>query len=205
MKIIIASDHAGYELKEKIINKFQKEFEFDNYGPFSSESVDYPDFAHPVADKITKGEFEYGILICGTGNGIGMTANKHAGIRAALCWNKEIAALARQHNNANVLVNYCTPAVFILNFSILDTHQNATHLGAPGTGFSIFCNHILLTGSTILNHVNRRNNSCCTASASFFKSADFIQFDMASLNNQSQISGNGGQTLVGNGFFPMPL
>ena len=110
MKIIIASDHAGYELKEKIISHFQKDFEFDNYGPFSSESVDYPDFAHPVAEKITKGEFEYGILICGTGNGIGMTANKHAGIRAALCWNKEIAALARQHNNANVLV---LPARFI--------------------------------------------------------------------------------------------
>lgn len=110
MKIIIASDHAGYELKEKIINHFQKNFDFENYGPFSSESVDYPDFAHPVADKIVKGEYEFGILICGTGNGIGMTANKHAGIRAALCWNKEIAALARQHNNANVLV---LPARFI--------------------------------------------------------------------------------------------
>lgn len=110
MKIIIASDHAGYELKEKIINHFQKNFDFENYGPFSSKSVDYPDFAHPVADKIVKGEYEFGILICGTGNGIGMTANKHAGIRAALCWNKEIAALARQHNNANVLV---LPARFI--------------------------------------------------------------------------------------------
>ena len=110
MKIIIASDHAGYELKEKIIRHFQSEYEFENYGPFSSDSVDYPDYAHPVADKVAKGEFEYGILICGTGNGIGMTANKHAGVRAALCWKTEIAALARQHNNANILV---LPARFI--------------------------------------------------------------------------------------------
>ena len=121
MKIIIASDHAGYELKEKIISRFQKDYEFVNYGPFSSDSVDYPDFAHPVANKIVNGEYEYGILICGTGNGIGMTANKHAGIRAALCWNKEIAALARQHNNANVLV---LPARFIAEedaFQVVET------------------------------------------------------------------------------------
>lgn len=121
MKIIIASDHAGYELKEKIICRFQKDYEFENYGPFCSDSVDYPDYAHPVANKIVNGEYEYGILICGTGNGIGMTANKHAGIRAALCWNKEIAALARQHNNANVLV---LPARFIAEedaFQVVET------------------------------------------------------------------------------------
>lgn len=110
MKVIIASDHAGFELKEKIINQFKVEFEWVNNGTFSSESVDYPDFAHPLADKVSKGEFEYGILICGTGNGIGMTANKHANVRAALCWKKEIAELARQHNNANILV---LPARFI--------------------------------------------------------------------------------------------
>jgi ribose 5-phosphate isomerase B len=110
MKIIIASDHAGYELKERIIEHFNQEYEWENIGTFSSESVDYPDFAHPLAEKISDREFEYGILICGTGNGIGMTANKHAGVRAAICWNVEIAALARQHNNANVLV---LPARFI--------------------------------------------------------------------------------------------
>lgn len=110
MKVIIASDHAGFELKEKIINQFKVDFEWVNNGTFSSESVDYPDFAHPLADKVSKGEFEYGILICGTGNGIGMTANKHANVRAALCWKKEIAELARQHNNANILV---LPARFI--------------------------------------------------------------------------------------------
>lgn len=110
MKIIIASDHAGYELKEQIIKHFQHEFDFENIGTFSNESVDYPDFAHPLAKRVAAAEFEYGILICGTGNGIGMTANKHAGIRAAICWNKDIAALARKHNNANVLV---LPARFI--------------------------------------------------------------------------------------------
>ncbi|MCQ2270887.1 MAG: ribose 5-phosphate isomerase B [Bacteroidales bacterium] len=110
MKVIIASDHAGFELKEKIINQFKVDFEWVDNGTFSSESVDYPDFAHPLADKVSKGEFEYGILICGTGNGIGMTANKHANVRAALCWKKEIAELARQHNNANILV---LPARFI--------------------------------------------------------------------------------------------
>lgn len=110
MKIIIASDHAGYELKEKIIRRFNNEYEWENIGTYSSESVDYPDFAHPLAQRVATGEFEYGILICGTGNGIGMTANKHADIRAAICWNKEIAVLARQHNNANILV---LPARFI--------------------------------------------------------------------------------------------
>ena len=84
MKIIIASDHAGYELKESIIRHFANEFEWENMGTYSSESVDYPDFAHPLAEKISNGENKYGILICGTGNGIGMTANKHANVRAAL-------------------------------------------------------------------------------------------------------------------------
>lgn len=110
MKIIIASDHAGYELKESIIRHFANEFEWENMGTYSAESVDYPDFAHPLAEKISNGEKKYGILICGTGNGIGMTANKHANVRAALCWNVDIAALARQHNDANILV---LPARFI--------------------------------------------------------------------------------------------
>lgn len=110
MKVVIASDHAGYELKEKIIAHFNNDFEWVNNGPFSSESVDYTDFAHPLANSIANGEYEFGILICGTGNGIGMTANKHANVRAALCWIPEIASLSRQHNNANILV---MPARFI--------------------------------------------------------------------------------------------
>lgn len=121
MKIIIASDHAGYELKESIIRHFANEFEWENMGTYSSESVDYPDFAHPLAEKISNGENKYGILICGTGNGIGMTANKHANVRAALCWNVDIAALARQHNDANILV---LPARFIAEedaFKVVET------------------------------------------------------------------------------------
>lgn len=121
MKIIIASDHAGYELKESIIRHFANEFEWENMGTYSSESVDYPDFAHPLAKKISNGENKYGILICGTGNGIGMTANKHANVRAALCWNVDIAALARQHNDANILV---LPARFITEedaFKVVET------------------------------------------------------------------------------------
>ncbi len=121
MKIIIASDHAGYELKENIIRHFANEFEWENMGTYSSESVDYPDFAHPLAEKISNGENKYGILICGTGNGIGMTANKHANVRAALCWNVDIAALARQHNDANILV---LPARFIAEedaFKVVET------------------------------------------------------------------------------------
>lgn len=121
MKIIIASDHAGYELKESIIRHFANEYEWENMGTYSSESVDYPDFAHPLAEKISNGENKYGILICGTGNGIGMTANKHANVRAALCWNVDIAALARQHNDANILV---LPARFITEedaFKVVET------------------------------------------------------------------------------------
>lgn len=110
MKVIIASDHAGFDLKEAIKTHFSTDFEWDDLGTFSSESVDYPDFAHPLADKISKDNHLFGVLICGTGNGVAMTANKHANVRAALSWNPEIAILARQHNNANVLV---LPARFI--------------------------------------------------------------------------------------------
>lgn len=104
LHIALASDHAGYELKQKV-----QLFLEDNgatvqdYGCYSTESCDYPDFAHELANAIEEGKHEYGIVICSTGNGITMTANKHQGIRAALCWDKPLAVLARQHNNANVL------------------------------------------------------------------------------------------------------
>lgn len=110
MKVLIASDHAGYELKEKIKNKFGQDFEFEDLGTNSTESVDYPNFAHPLAEKVVDTPNQYGVLICGTGNGMQMCANKHSGVRAALCWQPEIAELARQHNNANILV---MPARFI--------------------------------------------------------------------------------------------
>lgn len=103
--IAICSDHAGYELKDKVIDylKGQNIKSIRDYGTYSSESCDYADFAHPMASAVEKGEFEFGISICGSGNGISMTVNKHQGIRAGLCWNAEIAGLARLHNNANVL------------------------------------------------------------------------------------------------------
>lgn len=107
----IASDHAGFEMKEEL-RKFlvEKGYEVKDFGTYSSESMDYPDVAHPLAESIEKGEVSQGIALCGSGNGISMTLNKHQGIRAALCWNKELAALARQHNDANVL---SLPARFI--------------------------------------------------------------------------------------------
>ncbi len=103
-KIAISADHAGYELKEKIKTHFSAMgTQFVDFGTHSTTSCDYPDIAHPMASAIEIGEYEYGIAICGSGNGINMTMNKHKGIRAALCWIPEIAMLARQHNNANVL------------------------------------------------------------------------------------------------------
>ena len=107
----IASDHAGFEMKEEL-RKFlvEKGYEVKDFGTYSSESMDYPDVAHPLAESIEKGEVSQGIALCGSGNGISMTLNKHQGIRAALCWNEELAALARQHNDANVL---SLPARFI--------------------------------------------------------------------------------------------
>ena len=109
--IAIGSDHAGYEMKEALINWLvEQEIPVIDFGPDSTESVDYPDYAHAVTASVLDEESVIGILICGTGNGICMTANKWRDIRAALCWNAEIAGLARQHNNANVL---CMPARFI--------------------------------------------------------------------------------------------
>ncbi len=110
-KIAIGGDHAGFDYKAEIIKLLEeKGYEVDDKGPYSSGSVDYPDFAHPVSEAVEKGEAASGILICGSGNGVAITANKHQGIRAALCWLPELAALARQHNNANIL---CLPARFV--------------------------------------------------------------------------------------------
>jgi len=112
LRIAICNDHAGYELKTKIVEYLQGKGvkELKDFGSFSSESCDYADFAHPMASAIENNEFDFGISICGSGNGISMTLNKHKGIRAALCWENEIVSLARQHNNANVL---SLPARFI--------------------------------------------------------------------------------------------
>ncbi|MCH5716244.1 ribose 5-phosphate isomerase B [Niabella hibiscisoli] len=109
--IAIASDHAGFEMKEFVISFIEgKDLGFKDFGPPSDDAVDYPDFAHPVAQAVESGACGFGILLCGSGNGVAITANKHQGIRAALCWDDEIAALARKHNDANIL---CIPARFV--------------------------------------------------------------------------------------------
>ncbi len=109
--IPIGADHAGFSLKEKVIEHLKKRgFEIKDFGCFSEESIDYPDFGHPVASMVEDNVGMKGILICGSGNGINMTANKHQGIRSALCWKKEIAELARLHNDANIIA---LPARFI--------------------------------------------------------------------------------------------
>lgn len=111
MKISVGSDHAGFEYKEYIIKILKKEgHTIIDKGPSSGDSVDYPDYAHPVARDVEQKVADFGILVCGSGNGVCITANKHAGIRAALCWTAEIASLARLHNDANIL---CIPARFI--------------------------------------------------------------------------------------------
>lgn len=104
MKIAIGNDHAGTDYKKAIVAHLeQKGYEILNYGTDSNDSVDYPDFVHPVAEAVASGKARFGVIICGSGNGVAMTANKHQEIRAALCWTKEIAELAREHNDANVI------------------------------------------------------------------------------------------------------
>ncbi len=104
MKISIGNDHAGPEYKKAIVDFLkQKGHEIINHGTDTFDSVDYPDFGHPVAIDVATGKVDFGVVICGSGNGINMTVNKHQGIRSALCWDKEIASLARQHNDANII------------------------------------------------------------------------------------------------------
>ena len=129
-KVAFASDHAGFRLKERL-KAYMKEkgYDVEDFGTFNEESCDYPDYAHPAALAVEKGECAFGIAMCGTGNGITMTLNKHQGIRAALCWQPEIAALAKQHNNANIL---SLPARFISEeeaIRIVDAYLKAEYEG----------------------------------------------------------------------------
>lgn len=118
MKIAIGNDHAGTEYKFEIINLLKERgIEVTNHGTDEESSVDYPDFVHPVARAVENKEVDFGILICGSANGVSMTANKYQKVRAALCWNKEIVELARQHNNANIL---CLPARYTAKAQVLD-------------------------------------------------------------------------------------
>lgn len=121
MKIVsIGNDHAGTDLKNKIMEVYADRYKFVNHGTDGSESVDYPDFVHPVAKDVEAGASTFGILICGSANGVCMTANKHQGIRAGLAWNKEVATLIKQHNNANII---CIPARFLTEGESLEVLQ----------------------------------------------------------------------------------
>ncbi|HKR03508.1 MAG TPA: ribose 5-phosphate isomerase B [Bacteroidia bacterium] len=111
MKLAIGADHAGFDYKEQLKKYLgEKKFEIIDKGTYSTDSVDYPDFAHPVANAVTNKEADAGILICGSANGVAIAANKHHGIRAAICWTNEVAELARKHNDANII---CIPARFV--------------------------------------------------------------------------------------------
>ncbi len=130
MKISIGNDHAGPDYKKAIVSFLeQKGYQIFNHGTDTYDSVDYPDFGHPVAKDVETKRADFGIVICGSGNGIAMSANKHQGIRAALCWTKEIAALARQHNDANII---SIPARFTSvqqAVEMVDTFLNTTFEG----------------------------------------------------------------------------
>lgn len=118
MTIAIGNDHAGTQYKFEIIKELEKKgYKVLNFGTNSEDSMDYPDTVHPVANAVESGEADFGITICGSGNGAQMAANKHQGIRAALCWNNELVALARAHNNANIL---SIPARFVSSQQALD-------------------------------------------------------------------------------------
>ena len=109
--VAIGCDHAGFDYKEDLISFLEgKGLTYKDFGAHSKDSVDYPDFAHPVALAVESGEFAFGILLCGSANGVAITANKHQHIRAAICWGEELAELARKHNNANII---CIPARFV--------------------------------------------------------------------------------------------
>ena len=122
MKIGICSDHAGFDYKERLIAYLKsKNVEVEDFGTHSTESMDYPDVAHPLAEAVENGSVDKGIAMCGTGNGMAITLNKHQGIRAGLAWNTDIAALVKKHNNANVLVMPARFATFDEIVKMTDT------------------------------------------------------------------------------------
>ena len=128
--IAIGCDHAGFDCKEDLISLLEGEgLLIEDFGTYNKDSVDYPDFAHPVAAAVENGSAAFGILLCGSANGVAMTANKHAGVRAAICWGEELAELARKHNNANII---CIPARFVRDCDaekMLDTFMNTAFEG----------------------------------------------------------------------------
>jgi ribose 5-phosphate isomerase B len=133
--IAIGCDHAGVDYKDAIKTYLEsKDFSVKDFGTYTKDSVDYPDFAHPVAASVENNETAFGILICGSANGVAITANKHAGVRAAICWGEELASLARQHNDANVI---CIPARFVdqaTAIKMVDTFMNTVFEGGRHEG-----------------------------------------------------------------------
>jgi len=128
--VLIAADHAGFETKEYLKKELsRREYTIKDFGTFSDESVDYPDVVHPLAREIDAGNYPVGIILCGSGNGVNMTANKYSNVRSALCWTEEVASLARKHNNANIIA---LPARFLDKqtiFSIVSTFLNTDFEG----------------------------------------------------------------------------
>jgi len=133
--IAIGCDHAGVDYKDAIKTYIEsKGFSVKDFGTYTKDSVDYPDFAHPVAASVENNETAFGILICGSANGVAITANKHAGVRAAICWGEELASLARQHNDANVI---CIPARFVdetTAIKMVETFMNTAFEGGRHEG-----------------------------------------------------------------------
>lgn len=129
MKIVIASDHAGFETKQKVLENFKNKFELVDFGPSTDERTDYPDYADKVASHVARGSGDIGILICGSGQGMAMRANKYPQIRAALCWSEETAQLARAHNDANILCLGGRVLDFALICKIIDAFLAATFEG----------------------------------------------------------------------------
>lgn len=130
LPVAIGCDHAGFDCKEDLISFLEGEtVAYKDFGTYNKDSVDYPDFAHAVASAVEKGEAAFGILLCGSANGVAITANKHQGIRAGLCWDEEIASLVRKHNDANII---CIPARFVsdgLAEKMLDIFMNTPFEG----------------------------------------------------------------------------
>ena len=129
MNISIGNDHAGVDYKNYIIENLNDKYDIKNHGTDAESSVDYPDFAHPASSDVDNQISDLGILICGSGNGVAMTANKYKNVRAALCWNEELAVLAKQHNNANIV---CIPARFISKEEALQIVKSFIQTGFEG-------------------------------------------------------------------------
>ncbi len=133
MTIALGADHAGFEVKQEILKNLQAQnLNCIDYGAYDPDRVDYPDFAHPVAKAVEEGAADFGILVCGSGNGVAITANKHQGIRAAICWNEDIARLARRHNDANIIAIparfiEASMAVNLVNIFLHETFEGGRH------------------------------------------------------------------------------